>query len=674
MTKDFSPYSTLPSCCFFKMSSDKAFKNISGNVIPYVNGTFIEPRVGENAEETQIGSLNLCVFSCQSISSEAIKLAESFEYDPKSLESFLQRLVRSLEFHMPLLLDCIFASLEFESRDFFTEVIQEVIQRMKWFVSFPLTDNNYFYNPIHEIEEDDCDFIFHFTFILRYLCYPVFRGKSHGLVVTCKSLRLMVFFSTLTRIIHESVPSSQLFSFLPVFCKNTESSCRSRSIAVIYQSSDIDSAARYCVSSLQSAMGTGISHSSLILVEESVYKRLIDRMEYVMTLNTASDVELENFGMLKYPSFCSRNLHEVISYSDSVGAKILCRNQKISYSPVIIYDITPSSVRINKASGPVAFVLSFRTVKESVSLLTYFIDHFNNPKLNKINRTSYEITLNMWQTDSNIIWQLFQMLLLSGVDNIFVNTSNRQLAATMYTRLFEVDGLPCFPSKVSKINNEGTLYKALSTIISTACAAQANSVSKGYELVHCELLKGEVLPGIPLEKDAFKYFMHSSCRVLGGLGKFLLIGKRQDTLLVPVAHQCLKPTGPIVLVVDCKLLSNSENCTFILKLVLCTLFAGNAVVLLMINNDLMDEGNNFINNINTIQKRLSISTLVTVHMCASCSMIELDCILSNLCAPSTVVNLINVDIFSKNLLHISDLLCLSRPVTLYWSTGCNVFH
>ncbi|KAH8870029.1 betaine aldehyde dehydrogenase [Schistosoma japonicum] len=645
------------------------------NVLPYVNGIFIEPGDGESVEKTQIGSLDFSVFSCQSVNSEAIKLAESFEYDSKSLESFLQRLLSSLESHMPLLLECISAALEFESRGFFTEVIQEVIKKMKCVVQFPLIDSDYFYNPIHEIEEDDCDFIFHFTFILRYLCYPVFRGKSHGLVVTCKSLRLMVFFSTLTRIIHESIPLRQLFSFLPIFCKNTENFCRSRSIAVIYQSSDIDSAARYCVSSLQSAMGTGIGHSSLILVEESVYKRFVDRMEYVMTLNAAPNIESENFGISNYPSFCSKDLHEVISYADSVGAKILCRNKKISHSPVIVHDITPSSVRITKTSGPVAFVLSFRTVKESASLLMYFIDHFNNPRLNRINRMSYEITLNIWQTDSNIIWQLFQMLLLSGVDNIFVNTSNRQLAATMYTRLFEVNGLPCFPSEVSKINSEGTLYKALSTIISTARAAQANSVSKGYELVHCELLKGEVLPGIPLEKDAFKYFMHNSCRVLGGQGKFFLIGKRQDTLLVPVAHQCLKPTGPIVLVVNCKLLSNSENCTLILRLVLCTLFTGNSVVLLMTNNDLMNEDNNFLNNINTIQKRLNISSLITVHMCASCSMIELDCILSNLCAPSTVVNLDNVDISSKDLSHhISDLVCLSRPVTLYWSTGCNLFH
>ncbi|CAH8563427.1 unnamed protein product [Schistosoma bovis] len=671
MSRRFTPFSKLPSSCS-KMSSDDTFKNKSQNILPYVDGVFIEPRVKESIDKIQVGSLDLSVFSCQSMNPEAIKLAESFECDLKSLESFLKRLVSSLQVNMTLLLESISASLEFESSDFFSEVIREVIKKMQEFTQFLSTDEDCFYYPEHVIEKDDCDFIFHFTFILRYLCCPAYRGKFHGLVVTCKSLRLMVPLTILTRIIHESVPPNKLFSFLPIFCKNTESHCNGRSIAMIYQSSDIDSAARYCVSSLKNALGTGIGHSPVILVEESIYKRFIGRMESLINLNTSAE-ELESYEKSEYPPFCTDYINEVISYTDSVGAKILRYNQKIPHSPIIVYDITPSSVKVNRRSGPVAFVLCFRTVKESVSLLTYFIDHLNNHKRNRVNPTSYECAINIWQTDSNIIWQLFQMLLLSGVDNVFVNASSRQLAATMYTRLFEVNGSSCFPSEVSKTNNNGTLYKTLSTVISTARAAQVSSMAKGYELIQSEVSKDETLAGVLPKEDVFKYFMRYTSKFLGGPGKLFLNGKRQDTLLIPVAHLCIKPTGPIVLVIDCKLLSEPKNCTFVLRLVFFILFAGNAVVLLLTNNDLIDEKNNFLDNVKTIQKRLSVTSLISVHVC-TCPITELNSILSNLCEPLTVLNMDCVDVFTKDLPnHISNLFCLSKPVTLYWSTGCNVF-
>lgn len=671
MSKHFTPFFKLPSFCS-KMSSDDTFKNRNQNILPYVNGVFIEPGVKDSIDKIQVGSLDLSVFSCQSINPEAIKLAESFEYDSKSLESFLKRLIGSLEVNMSRLLEYVFASLEFESRDFFGEVIQEVIKKMQEFTHFYSMDKDYFFYPDHIIERDDCDFIFHLTFILRYLCCPVYRGKSHGLVVTCKSLRLMVPLTILTRIIHESVPPNKLFSFLPIFCKSTESCCNGRSIAMIYQSSDIDSAARYCVSSLQNAMGTGIGHSTIILVEESIYKRFINRMDSLINVNTASE-ELENYEKSEYPPFCTNYTHEVKFYTDSVGAKILCYNQKIPHSPIIVYDITPSSVKFSRRSGPVAFVLCFRTVKESVSLLTYFIDHFNNHKSNEVSPLSYEFAINIWQTDSNIVWQLFQMLLLSGVDNVFVNASSRQLAATMYTRLFELNGSSYFPTEVSKTNNSGTLYKTLSTVIFTARAAQASSMTKGYELIQSEVLENETLAGFPIKEDAFKYFMRYNSKFLGGPGKLFLTGKRQDTLLIPVAHLCIKPTGPIVLVIDCKLLSEPKNCTFVLKLVFFILFAGNAVVLLMTNNDLIDGKNNLLDVIKTIQKRLSVTSLIAVHEC-TCPLTEINSILSNLCEPLTVVNLDCVDVFTKDLSnYISYLFCLSKPVTLYWSTGCNVF-
>ncbi|CAH8293382.1 unnamed protein product [Schistosoma turkestanicum] len=658
------------------MSVNKSFEEKCRNILPYVNGAFIEPEKKEIMNTTQVGSLDLSVFSCQSAYQEAIKLAESFEYDSKSLESFLKKLVNSLEIQMPVLLDCLFASLEFESTDFFSEVIREILKKMKQFIQFPLIDEQCFYYPNHVVEKDDCDFIFHFTFILRYLCYPVYRGKSHGLIVTCKSPRLMAPLTMLTHIIHESTPPNKLFNFLPIFNKNTESYCHSRNITMVYQSSDIDSATRYCVSSLRNAFGTGIGHSPIILVEESIYKRFIKRIENLLNLHTTIS-KLENDKKSEYPSFCNKYIHELITYTDSIGARILCHDQKIPYSPIFVHDITPSSVKFNRNTGPVAYIVCFRTVKESISLLTYFINYLNNHKLDEANSMNYETIINLWQTDSNIIWQLYQMLLLSGVDNIFINASSRQLAATMYTRLFEINGLSYFVNKLTKMNNNiGTLYKTLSTIMSTARTAQINSISKGYELIQSELLKGEPITSVPIEKEAYKLFMNYSRKLLGGSGSLFLTSKRQDTLLIPVAHICLKPAGPIVLVIDCQLLSNLKNCTYILKLVFCILFAGNAIVLIMINNELNNEKNKFLDDINKIQKRLSMPSLITIHQCSSSSssscghITELDSILPNLCEPSTIVNLNCEDILTKDLLN---EICLCKPVTLYWSTGCNVF-
>ncbi|CAH8538915.1 unnamed protein product [Schistosoma mattheei] len=239
------------------------------------------------------------------------------------------------------------------------------------------------------------------------------------------------------------------------------------------------------------------------------------------------------------------------------------------------------------------------------------------------------------------------MLLLSGVDNVFVNASSRQLAATMYTRLFEVNGSSCFPSEVSKTNNNGTLYKTLSTVISTARAAQVSSMAKGYELIQSEVSKDETLAGVLPKEDVFKYFMRYTSKFLGGPGKLFLTGK--TTRYTPYSSR-----------------SSLHKTNWANR-------ARNAVVLLLTNNDLIGEKNNFLDNVKTIQKRLSVTSLISVHVC-TCPMTELNSILSNLCEPLTVLNMDCVDVFTKDLPnHISNLLCLSKPVTLYWSTGCNVF-
>ncbi|CAH8568706.1 unnamed protein product [Heterobilharzia americana] len=386
----------------------------------------------------------------------------------------------------------------------------------------------------------------------------------------------------LTKIIHELQPPSHLFAFTPFPSESMKKNGHGRSITMVFQSSDIDSAARYCVSSLENALGTETWYSSIILVEESVHKRFIDRVENIISSCISVSSETVESKQLEYPLYCLSYFDEIVSQISSVGAKVLCLDGKIRHFPFIVHDITPSFVKVRRHIGPVGFVLCFRSVKESVSLLKYFSDQFNNFRLSNVTSTSWEPVVNIWQTDSNVIWQLFEMLWLSGVDNVFVNASSRQLSTTMYAKLFEINGSLSFLRGNLKLETE-TTYATVTSLVSAANTAQLTWISKGYESIQCELLRSGISPGIPLEKEAFKYFVRHTHQLLGDPCRLFLTSKRQGTLLVPIAHFCLKPTGPIALVVDCRFLGNLKNCTFILKIIFCSLFAGNSIVLFVTN-------------------------------------------------------------------------------------------
>nr|CAH8852786.1 unnamed protein product [Trichobilharzia regenti] len=616
---------------------------------------------------------------CDSAYSESIELAQNFVYDPISVVKFIEKLANSVEDHISSLLDCISASLEFESSSFYREIFHEIIRKVKSFVKYPCVEESFFYCPNHIIENGDCDIFSHITFILRYLCCPVYHGKPHGLVVKCESPQIMAPLFMLTEIIHNSQPPNHLFAFLPSVSKSIEKSGVSRTLSMVFQTSDIDSAARYCLSSLESTLGTGMWHSSITLVEESVHKRFIDRVKNILTSNSTNATALDNSFTSDYPSYCASYISEVKSQANTVGASILCCDQNAQKFPIIVYDIAPSLIKLEKHRGPVGFVVCFRSVKEGVSLLKHFVNVLSNHKLNNIPSTYCETVVNMWQTDSNVIWQLYQLLLLSGVDNIFVNTSSRQLAATMFTRFFEINGSSFLPSGSGSGNcmleTETSLYRTITSLINTAHSAQVSWISKGYETIQAEILKGEVLPGIPLEKEAFKYVIDYSRKLLlGDPGKQFLTERKKEALLVPLAHICLKPSGPIIVIVDCRFMSDSKKYTFLLKIVLCALFAGDSVVLLMTNSELINSENTFMNYIKLIQGRLSVASLITIHNCTPSPTHDVYDLLSNLCSPTTLLSLDNEAIFSQDPYNcISNLICLSRPVTLYWSTGCNVF-
>ncbi|CAH8858358.1 unnamed protein product [Trichobilharzia szidati] len=673
MSRRLSPYSELPTYPLHKMESNGIISSKSIRIHPYIKGAFLETGKTESIEKILVGSLDFSVMVCDSAYSESIELAKNFVYDPMSIASFIQKLSNSVEDHISSLLDCISASLEFESSSFYREVFHEIIKKLKCFLKYPCMEESYFYCPIHIIENGDCDIFSHITFILRYLCCPVYRGKPHGLVIKCESPQMMAPLFMLTEIIHDSKPPNHLFAFLPSVSKSIEKSSVSRTISMVFQTSDIDSAARYCLSSLESTLGTGMWHSPITLVEESVHKRFIDRVKNILSSNST------NATSSGHPSYCAKYISEVKSHANAVGASVLCCDQDAQKLPIIVYDIAPSLIRLEKHRGPVGFVVCFRSIKEGVSLLKHFVNLLSNHKLNNIPSTYCETVVNMWQTDSNVIWQLYQMLLLSGVDNIFVNTSSRQLAATMYTRFFEINGSSFLPSGggcggTFIPETETSLYRTVASLITAAHNAQVSWISKGYESIQSEILKGEVLPGIPLEKEAFKYVIDYSRKLLGDPGKQFLTERKKETLLVSQAHICLKPSGPIIVVVDCRFMSDCKKYTFLLKIVLCALFAGNSVVLLMTNSELINSENTFMNYIKLIQGRLSVASLITVHNCTPSPTHDVYSLLSNLCSPTTLLSLDNEGIFSQDPYNcISNLLCLSRPVTLYWSTGCNVF-
>ncbi|CAH8542950.1 unnamed protein product [Heterobilharzia americana] len=265
------------------------------------------------------------------------------------------------------------------------------------------------------------------------------------------------------------------------------------------------------------------------------------------------------------------------------------------------------------------------------------------------------------------------MLWLSGVDNVFVNASSRQLSTTMYAKLFEINGSLSFLRGNLKLETE-TTYATVTSLVSAANTAQLTWISKGYESIQCELLRSGISPGIPLEKEAFKYFVRHTHQLLGDPCRLFLTSKRQGTLLVPIAHFCLKPTGPIALVVDCRFLGNLKNCTFILKIIFCSLFAGNSIVLFVTNIELLDDQNTFFNQIKLIQGRLSVTSLITIHKCTPSLSKDICRFLSNFRVPTTILILDTEDAFAKDPFdYVSNTLCLSRPVTLYWSTGCNTF-
>ncbi|KER32762.1 hypothetical protein T265_01246 [Opisthorchis viverrini] len=681
MPKRFSATLQLPRTIMENDLKDlKNFLAVHGALVrPYYENTFNHPEDSEFSE-VFLGNDSVKIVESESQLKKTISMASEFSCNIDELLEFFERLRKILQIRSSQIQHaaascgsaCQFSPI------FFSKVLETVLETCKSNLEFPNEDSKRSLSPLHVVSSSDCDILYHVTTILGMLSNPCHNGTSTGIVVICYSQKLVLPLYVLSDIIAECSPPVNLYSFLPS-TRTSEFSCPGYVIPIIFDSADIDSAARQCLG-LVKHHDVCFWHSSIILVEESVELKFLEKLRHVLHLA----VEVCGDDATEEASQGQLHSKETLTYIEELkskfGAIVLTSQNKL---PRFLYNVPPSALSsdLQWGTAPIGHIIRFRTAKEVCSIVNHFSNQVRYTQGELLNSHGHlSISINIWLNSPALCWQLADTVSSSGIQSIFINASSDRMVSALYKGIVDCDdfGSPYSFPGLTASTDDSKMALSLTNLLSVSNRVQNSWSSQSFANIRRKVL-GNFLGNdlfTSIARKAWKSFVVTSPSLLSCDDRFgLLDSKQTNEGGLIIARQWMKPCGPVAIFLRENHSENSQFITFLFHTVLQAIFSGNSVILCL-TEDAMQLENHcwFTEKFNTLVLGLP-ENLVMKCSFPALSKDNIPAVLKLVEHPAAVIlpepRWDTVTCCGTSEGHTR--YCLVKRVTLFWSTGAEMF-
>ncbi|GAA35601.2 hypothetical protein CLF_106780 [Clonorchis sinensis] len=655
----------------------KNFLAVHGTLVkPYYANTFNHPEDSE-LSEVFFENDSVKIVESESQLKKTLSMASEFSCNEGEILEFFERLRRILQIRSSQIQHaaascgsaCQFSPI------FFAQVLESVLETCKSNLEFPKEDSKRSLSPLHVVGSSDCDILYHVTSILCMLSNPYHNGTSTGIVVVCYSQKLVLPLYVLSDIIAECSPPLNLYSFLPS-TRTSEFRRPGYVIPIIFDSADIDSAARQCLG-LVKHHDICFWHSSVILVEESVELKFLEKLQH-MAVEVCGDDASEEASQGQLHS------KETLSYIEALkskfGATVLTSQNQL---PRFLYNVPPSALSSDLQWGiaPIGHIIRFRTAKEMCSIVKHFSNQVRYTQGELLNSHGHlSISINIWLNSPALCWQLADTVSSSGIQIIFINASSGRLVSALYKGIVDCDdfGSPYSLPGLIASTDDSKMALSFANLLSVSNRAQNSWSAQSFANIRRKVL-GNFLGNdlfTSIARGAWESFVGTSTSLLSCGERFGLLDNEQTNeggLII--ARQWMKPCGPVAIFLRENHSENSRFITFLFHTVLQAIFSGNSVILCL-TEDAMQLENHcwFTEKFNTLVLGLP-ENLVMRCSFPTLSKDNLPTVLKFLGHPAAIIlpepRWDAVTCCGTSEGHTR--YCLVNRITLFWSTGAAMF-
>ncbi|TGZ73244.1 hypothetical protein CRM22_001628 [Opisthorchis felineus] len=678
MPKRFSAKLQLPRTIMENNFKDlKNFLAVHGSLVkPYYANTFNHLEDWETSE-IFFGKNSVKIVESECQLKKTISMASEFSCNEGELLEFFERLRKILQIRSSQVQHaaascgavCQFSPI------FFSKVLESVLETCKSNLEFPKEDSKPSSSPLHVVGSSACDILYHVTAILGMLSNPCHNGVSTGIVVVCYSQKLVLPLYVLSDIIAECSPPVNLYSFLPS-TRTFDFRGPGYVIPIIFDSADVDSAARQCLE-LVKHHDICFWHSSVILVEESVEFKFVEKLRHTAVEVCGNDAPEEaSQGQLR----SKETLSYIEALKSKFGATVVTSQNQL---PRFLYNVPPSALSSDLQWGiaPIGHIIKFRTAKEVCSIVKHFSNQVRYTQGELLNSHGHlSISINIWLNSPALCWQLADTVSSFGIQRIFINASSDRLVSALYKGIMDCNdfGSPYSLPGLIASTDDSKMALDLANLLSVSNRVQNSWSAQSFANIRRKVL-GNFLGNdlfTSIARGAWESFVVTSTSLLNCDERFGLLGSEQTNeggLII--ARQWMKPCGPVAIFLRDNHSENSRFITFLFHTVLQAIFSGNSVILCL-TEDAMQLENHcwFTEKFNTLVLGLPENL---VMRCSFPALFKdnIPTVLKLLGHPAAVIlpepRWDAVTCCGTSEGHTR--YCLVKRVTLFWSTGAEMF-